>query len=125
MLTRSLRIDLTFITSNLTVGVVWDDKGNFGILFTPAVGTSASLGITGGYMQTDAPCINALSGAGTNAGVAFGSPWPILGGEVNNVSGGLPYQNTYNGWDVGFGVGIGLPLTPQVFVGNTTIFQLN
>ncbi len=93
--------------------------------FTPAVGASASLGITAGYTQTDAPCINALNGAGTNAGVAVGTPWSFLGGEVNNVSGGLPYQNTYNGWDVGVGVGIGLPLTPQVFVGNTTIFQLN
>ncbi len=122
--TEALRLNLTVIFADFTVGVVRDDKGNYGIQITPSMGLSGSVSLSLGITVTDAPCIFALSGAGTNAGVALNSPVPFVGGEANNVSGGLPYQNTYNGWDFGVGLGIGLPLTPQLFVGETAIIPV-
>ncbi len=123
------RLNLTFIFSDVTIGWVFDDKGNYGLQFTPAVGLSLSAGVTGGVTWTDAPCINSLEGFGTAAGGAANVPgFMYLGGEVNRVWTGLPSQysdpNVYKGWDVGIGASVGLPITPQVFVGYTgTLFQ--
>jgi RHS repeat-associated protein len=122
------RVNLTFIFADVTIGLVFDDKGNYALQFTPAVGLSLSAGVTGGVTWTDAPCIKNLEGFGTTAGAAVNVPGTIWGGEVNRVWTGLPNQysdpNVYKGLDAGIGIGIGLRVTPQEFTGYTgTIFQ--
>ncbi|MBA3012185.1 MAG: hypothetical protein FP812_18415, partial [Desulfobacula sp.] len=119
--TTTNRVNLTFIFGDITFGKTYDDKGNSGFLFSAAFGFSASLGITFGQTTTNAPTIDDLEGWGTSAGVAAGSPIPFFGAEINRVTTDRPYENAYYGTDWGVGLGIGLPLTGQVFTGITAI----
>jgi len=123
------RLNFTFITADVTVALVIDGEGNIGLQFTPAMGLSLSVGVTGGFTVTNAPCIKDLEGMGTSVGVAVNIPGviPGFGAEANHIWSGWPTQykdSPYKGVDVGAGVGLGFPVTPQVFTGPTvTLFQ--
>jgi hypothetical protein len=126
-LTFTPRVNFTFFLADVTFGVAFDDKGNWGLLFTGAVGLSLSAGVTIGATMTDAPCIESLQGPGTAAGGALTIP-PGISVEANKVWTGWPSQENnpgiYSGVDVGIGYGVGLPVTPQGFTGITGVVPL-
>jgi hypothetical protein len=78
-------------------------------------GFTGGASLTAGVTATNAAGLSALEGRSRQGGVAAGLPFGP-GGEVNVVS-GIGYQ----GVDVGFGFGAGLPVSPQIFFNNTLL----
>jgi hypothetical protein len=119
------RLNFTFFTGDVTIGLAFDGQGNIGLQLTGSVGLSLSAGFTGGVTATNAPCIKNLEGPGSSTGGAVNIPGFLPGfeAEFNQVwTGWLNQQNdpdVYKGYDFGIGLGVGLPATPQVFTGST------
>ena len=114
LLTFGIRLNISLILVDVTVGIHVDDNGNVGGVSSIGMGATAGASATLGITATTADTIEDLEGDSGTLGVSAGEG---LIGEANLVGGSNPGSD-YPDWagiDLGAGFGGGLPITPQAF----------
>ncbi|MGH7952408.1 MAG: RHS repeat-associated core domain-containing protein [Limisphaerales bacterium] len=121
--TIGFRIDLSVLFWSWQVALTFDNHGHFENTWSSCTGITGGASLTGGLTATSAESVEDLRGESYSVGLAGGEGWA---GEINAVGrngSGAGGENNYGGLDVGFGVGGGLPITPQAFKCNTSPIQ--
>jgi RHS repeat-associated protein len=99
------RINVSGPGFDVSFGITIDGHGNVDFTTSRGPGFTGGLGATLGVTTTNADCVDELHGWGNSAGFSAG--------EVVSLENNAVWGDTYVGGDFGFGIGAGLPFSPQ------------